>query len=118
MNVVLWTGFAFWFPGAGVLFASRWFKRWGREDPAAEVGALLSVIGAVLLAIATPAVSEDPVWQRVLYDVMLTGWTVFGTVLIVAIRQVRVVERLNTPKSRHRRGRRTRLGWLARHSVP
>ncbi|MGW5230463.1 hypothetical protein ACWEP5_36725 [Nocardia niigatensis] len=74
MNVVLWTGFAFWFPGAGVLFASRWFKRWGREDPAAEVGALLSVIGAVLLAIATPAVSEDPVWQRVLYDVMLTGW--------------------------------------------
>ncbi|MGV9840222.1 hypothetical protein ACWDUL_39320 [Nocardia niigatensis] len=49
-------------------------KRWGREDPAAEVGALLSVIGAVLLAIATPAVSEDPVWQRVLYDVMLTGW--------------------------------------------
>ncbi|MFE3279542.1 hypothetical protein [Nocardia sp. NPDC059239] len=99
MNVVLWTGFAFWFPGVGALFASRWFKRWGRESQVMEVAALLSVVGAVLLAIATPVVSEDPVWQRVLYDVMLIGWAVFGIVLIVAIRQVRVVERLNTPKS-------------------
>ncbi|MTE12362.1 hypothetical protein [Nocardia aurantiaca] len=99
MSVVLWIGFGFWFLGVGALFASRWFKRWGREGQVMEVAALVSVIGAVLLAIATPVISDDPVWKKVLYDVTLVGWTVMGIGFIAFIRQARVVERLATPKS-------------------
>lgn len=99
MDVVLWAGFALWFPGVGLMFVSRRFKRSGRESRVMEAAAGLSVIGAVLLAISVPVVSTDPVWQRVLYDAMLIGWMVMGVALIAFLRQARVVERLNVPEA-------------------
>ncbi|WP_433603728.1 hypothetical protein ACQPXH_33250 (plasmid) [Nocardia sp. CA-135953] len=90
MNQLFGIGAVLWFSGVGLILASRPLRRW--KDSAFQIGIVLSVIGAPLLAIAVPSISDDPMWERVLYAIILVGWTALGILWLVAHRLFKAVQ--------------------------